>query len=121
MALQGAELLLYPTAIGSEPAASGGLDTKDMWQRAMQGHAVANAMYVAAVNRVGREAALAGEAWPSSTAARSSPTPPGAKVAEADRASETLVLADLHLDAARRFRAGFGFFRDRRPDLYGAL
>jgi N-carbamoylputrescine amidase len=115
MALQGAELLLYPTAIGSEPAASGGLDTRDMWQRAMQGHAVSNAMYVAAANRVGREGEA--EFYGSSFVA----DPTGAKVAEADRAGETVLLADLHLDAARRFRAGFGFFRDRRPDLYGAL
>jgi N-carbamoylputrescine amidase len=121
MALQGAELLLYPTAIGSEPAASGGLDTKDMWQRAMQGHAVANAMYVAATNRVGREAALAGDGIAEFYGSSFVADPTGAKVAEADRASEALVLADLHLDAARRFRAGFGFFRDRRPDLYGAL
>jgi N-carbamoylputrescine amidase len=115
MALQGAELLLYPTAIGSEPVASGGLDTRDMWQRAMQGHAVSNAMYVAAANRVGREteAVFYGSSFVAD--------PTGAKIAEADRDAETVVLADLHLDAARRFRAGFGFFRDRRPDLYGTL
>jgi len=115
MALQGAELLLYPTAIGSEPAASGGLDTRDMWQRAMQGHAVANAMYVAAANRVGRE----GSATFYGSSFIADPT--GAMAAEAGRTGETLLLADLHLDAARRFRAGFGFFRDRRPELYGAL
>jgi N-carbamoylputrescine amidase len=115
MALQGAELLLYPTAIGSEPVASGGLDTRDMWQRVMQGHAVANAMYVAAANRVGTEteATFYGSSFVAD--------PTGAKVSEAERADETLVFADLHLDAARRFRAGFGFFRDRRPELYGAL
>ena len=115
MALQGAELLLYPTAIGSEPVASGGLDTRDMWQRVMQGHAVANAMYVAAANRVGTES----EATFYGSSFVADPT--GAKVSEAERADETLVFADLHLDAARRFRAGFGFFRDRRPELYGAL
>jgi N-carbamoylputrescine amidase len=115
MALQGAELLLYPTAIGSEPVASGGLDTRDMWQRAMQGHAVSNAMYVAAANRVGqeKEAVFYGSSFVAD--------PTGEKIAEADRDAETVVLADLHLDAARRFRAGFGFFRDRRPDLYGTL
>ncbi len=115
MALQGAELLLYPTAIGSEPVASGGLDTRDMWQRVMQGHAVANAMYVAAANRVGTEteATFYGSSFVAD--------PTGAKVSEAARADETLVFADLHLGAARRFRAGFGFFRDRRPELYGVL
>ena len=121
MALQGAELLLYPTAIGSEPAASGGLDTKDMWQRAMQGHAVANATYVAAANRVGTERALDGRAEAAFYGSSFVADPTGAKVAEADRRSETLVIADLHVGAARRFRAGFGFFRDRRPDLYGPL
>ncbi len=121
MALQGAELLLYPTAIGSEPAASGGLDTKDMWQRAMQGHAVSNALFVAAANRVGTELALAGSGEAAFYGSSFIADPTGAKVAEADRSSETLVLADLHLGAARRFRAGFGFFRDRRPELYGAL
>jgi N-carbamoylputrescine amidase len=121
MALQGADLLLYPTAIGSEPVASGGLDTKDMWQRAMQGHAVANAAYVAAANRVGTEGSLDGRTEASFYGSSFVADPTGAKVAEADRTSETLVLADLHLGAARRFRSGFGFFRDRRPELYGAL
>ena len=121
MALQGAELLLYPTAIGSEPAASGGLDTKDMWQRAMQGHAVANAMYVAGVNRVGTERSLDGRSEATFYGSSFVADPTGAKVAEADRTSDALVLADLHVGAARRFRAGFGFFRDRRPELYRPL
>jgi N-carbamoylputrescine amidase len=121
MALQGAEILLYPTAIGSEPVASGGLDTRDMWQRAMQGHAVANATYVAAVNRVGTERSLDGGSEAAFYGSSFVADPTGAKVAEADRTAESLVVADLHLGAARRFRAGFGFFRDRRPDLYGPL
>ncbi len=121
MALQGAELLLYPTAIGSEPAASGGLDTRDMWQRAMQGHAVSNATYVAGVNRVGTERSLDDRTEATFYGSSFVADPTGAKVAEADRTSESLILADLHLGAARRFRAGFGFFRDRRPDLYGPL
>ncbi len=115
MALQGAELLLYPTAIGSEPPASGGFDTKAMWQRAMQGHAVSNAMYVAAANRVGQE----GDAIFYGSSFVADPT--GEKVAEADRSTEGLVVSDLDLSAAERFRAGFGFFRDRRPELYGPL
>jgi N-carbamoylputrescine amidase len=115
MALQGAEVLLYPTAIGSEPAAAGGFDTRDMWQRAMIGHAVANACYLGAVNRVGIE----GDAtfYGSSFVA----DPSGEKLTEADRSAETVLYADLDLAAARRFRAGFGFFRDRRPDLYRPL
>jgi N-carbamoylputrescine amidase len=115
MALQGAEVLLYPTAIGSEPAESGGLDTRDMWQRAMIGHAVSNACYVAAANRVGQEglATFYGSSFVAD--------PTGEKVAEADRTSEGVIYADLDLAYARRFRAGFGFFRDRRPDLYRRL
>ena len=121
MALQGADVLLYPTAIGTEPPASGGLDTKDMWQRAMQGHAVSNAAYVAGVNRVGTERSLDDRTEATFYGSSFVADPTGAKVAEADRTSETLVLADLHVGAARRFRAGFGFFRDRRPELYGSL
>ena len=115
MALQGAEVLLYPTAIGSEPVEAGGFDTRDMWQRAMVGHAVANACYLGAANRVGRE----GHAtfYGSSFAA----DPSGERLSEGDRETETVLYADLDLDAARRFRAGFGFFRDRRPELYRAL
>ena len=115
MALQGADLLLYPTAIGSEPQEAGGLETRDMWRRVMIGHAVANCTYVAAANRVGTE----GEAtfYGSSFVA----DPRGEVIAEAERAGEALITADLDLDWARSFRAGFGFFRDRRPDLYGPL
>ncbi len=115
MALKGADLLLYPTAIGSEPQEAGGLDTKDMWQRAMIGHAVSNSVYLAAANRVGREgdATFYGHSFIADMT--------GSFLAEADRTGEGVIYADLDLAAARRFRAGFGFFRDRRPDLYGSL
>ncbi|NBC97044.1 MAG: N-carbamoylputrescine amidase [Deinococcus-Thermus bacterium] len=115
MTLLGADLLLYPTAIGSEPAETGGLDTRDMWRRAMIGHAVANSVYVAASNRVGTE----GEAtfYGSSFVA----DPSGEVIAEAERDREAIVHAEVDLAYARRFRAGFGFFRDRRPDLYRSL
>ena len=115
MALKGADLLLYPTAIGSEPDEVGGLDTKDMWQRAMLGHAVSNSVYLAAANRVGTE----GDATFYGSSFIADYT--GTKLSEADRSSETVIYADLDLAASRRFRAGFGFFRDRRPDLYGPL
>jgi N-carbamoylputrescine amidase len=115
MTLLGADLLLYPTAIGSEPPETGGLDTRDMWRRAMIGHAVANSVYVAASNRVGRE----GEAtfYGSSFVA----DPRGEVLAEAGREDGEVVHARLDLAYARRFRAGFGFFRDRRPELYRPL
>ena len=115
MALQGANLLLYPTAIGSEPQEVGGLETRDMWQRAMLGHAVSNSVYVAAANRVGQE----GDAHFYGSSFICDYT--GSKIAEADETSETVIYAELDFTAARRFRAGFGFFRDRRPELYGRL
>lgn len=115
MALQGADLLLYPTAIGSEPPDTGGLDTRDMWRRAMIGHAVSNSAYVAAANRVGQEedASFYGSSFVAD--------PRGDLLSEAGRDDETVIYADLDLTAARAFRAGFGFFRDRRPDLYASL
>ena len=115
MALKGADLLLYPTAIGSEPPETGGLDTHPLWRRAMIGHAVCNATYVAAANRVGTEgeAVFYGSSFVSDYR--------GEVLVEADRSSETVIYADLDLAAARRFRAGFGFFRDRRTELYGPL
>ncbi|MBX3248337.1 MAG: N-carbamoylputrescine amidase [Myxococcales bacterium] len=114
MALMGAELLLYPTAIGTEPHAPE-MDTKDPWQRAMIGHAVSNAMPVAAANRVGREAAMA--FYGSSFVA----DPRGDKLAELDREEEGFAMATFELDALAIERANWGFFRDRRPDLYRVL
>ncbi len=115
MALQGANLLLYPTAIGSEPQEVGGLGTRDMWQRAMVGHAVSNCVYVAAANRVGQE----GDARFYGSSFICDYT--GTKLAEADETSETVIYAELDFALARQFRAGFGFFRDRRPELYSRL
>ena len=115
MALQGADLLLYPTAIGSEPQEAGGLETRAMWQRAMVGHAVSNCCYVAAANRVGRE----GDALFYGSSFVCDYT--GTVLSEADDRSETIIYADLDFGAAQRFRAGFGFFRDRRPELYRRL
>jgi N-carbamoylputrescine amidase len=119
MALQGAEVLLYPTAIGSEPEAAGEMDTSRMWQRVMIGHAVANACYLGAANRVGTERieGLEQSFYGCSFIADYT----GEKIAEAGRTEETVLVAPLDLAAARSFRAGMGFFRDRRPDLYGPL
>ena len=119
MALQGAEVLLYPTAIGSEPEAAGSMDTRAMWQRVMIGHAVANACYLGAANRVGTERV---EGLEQSFYGRSFVADfTGTKIAEANRTEETVLVAELDLDRARSFRAGMGFFRDRRPDLYAPL
>ncbi|MEW6279334.1 MAG: carbon-nitrogen hydrolase [Candidatus Eremiobacterota bacterium] len=115
MALAGAELLLYPTAIGSEPPEAGSLDTRAMWQRAMLGHAVCNACYLAAANRVGQEG------WQTFYGTSFICDYRGEVLAQAGPADETLLSARLDFEASRRFRASMGFFRDRRPDRYGPL
>ena len=114
MMLQGAELLLYPTAIGTEPE-SPDLDTKDLWQRAMIGHAVSNVVPVVASNRIGLEGdqTFYGHSFISNHR--------GEKVAELGRRETGVVVAVLDLEEIRRNRASFGFFRDRRPDLYGSI
>ncbi|MBB4284941.1 N-carbamoylputrescine amidase [Roseospira goensis] len=118
MALMGAEVLLYPTAIGSEPDAPD-LDTAGHWRRVMQGHAGANLVPVVASNRIGREEGrrCVVTFYGSSFIADHT----GAVVAEADRDDETVLTATVDLEAAARHRRAWGVFRDRRPDLYGAL
>lgn len=115
MALMGAELLLYPTAIGSEPP-NPTWDSSMHWQRVMQGHAGANLMPVIAANRTGREVGVNNEItfYGSSFIADAT----GAKIAEADREEETVLTATFDLDAVRAMRLGWGVFRDRRPELY---
>jgi N-carbamoylputrescine amidase len=114
MMLMGAEILMYPTAIGSEPE-NPGLDTKDLWQRAMIGHAVSNVVPVIASNRIGLEGdqTFYGHSFISDQR--------GEKVAELGRTDSGVILGTFDLDEIRRHRASFGFFRDRRPDLYGLI
>ncbi|WP_027442565.1 N-carbamoylputrescine amidase [Erythrobacter cryptus] len=118
MALMGAEVLIYPTAIGSEPY-DADLDTSRMWRRAMIGHAVANCMPVAAANRIGSEGPQGAaqrfyghsficDEW-------------GDLVAEYGAHESGVLIARLDLARAARHRAGMGFFRDRRPQLYGRI
>ena len=118
MALQGAEVLLYPTAIGSEPP-NPTWDSSAHWQRVMQGHAGANLMPVVAANRFGVERGLSTEItfYGSSFIADNT----GAKVAEAGREGEAVLTATFDRDALRAMRLSWGLFRDRRPDLYGSL
>ena len=118
MALMGAEALLYPTAIGSEPQ-DASIDSRDHWQRCMQGHAAANVMPLIASNRIGVEQGqqYAMTFYGSSFIA----DPTGAKVAEADRSSEAILTATFDLDAVRAQRHAWGVFRDRRPDLYAPI
>ena len=118
MALQGAEALFYPTAIGSEPHDTS-LDTRDPWRRAMQGHAVSNVIPVIAANRVGHEPGPGGgqSFYGSSFIADHR----GDLVAELGREEEGVITAELDLDFLATHRAAWGFFRDRRTDLYEAI
>ena len=114
MALMGAELLFYPTAIGSEPQ-DADLDTSRMWRRAMQGHAVSNCMPVIAANRIGMEDgqnfyghSFITDEW-------------GDLVEQFGAEQSGVLVAEIDLARAARHRAGMGFFRDRRPELYGRI
>ena len=118
MVLMGAEILIYPTAIGSEPA-DRSWDSRDHWQRVMQGHAGANLTPLIASNRVGVERGKSGEVafYGSSFIADHT----GAKLAEADRVSECVITAGLDMARIAEARRSWGVFRDRRTDLYGEL
>jgi N-carbamoylputrescine amidase len=114
MMLMGAEILFYPTAIGSEPH-DDSLDTARLWRRAMVGHAVSNVVPVVAANRVGTEHGQTFYGTSFITDER------GDILAALDREEEGVIVATLDLDRVKRHRAAFGFFRDRRPELYGRL
>jgi N-carbamoylputrescine amidase len=118
MALLGAEVLLYPTAIGSEPP-DPTWDSSGHWQRVMQGHAGANLMPLVAANRFGREIGETCDItfYGSSFIADNT----GAKVAEAGRDEEAVLVASFDRDELRMQRAAWGLFRDRRPELYGPI
>jgi N-carbamoylputrescine amidase len=107
-------VLLYPTAIGTEPH-DASLDTAARWRRAMLGHAVSNVTPVAAANRVGNEN---GQVF-YGTSFISDHT--GEVIGDLDRKQEGVVVATSDMDEVDRARAAWGFFRDRRTDLYGAL
>ena len=117
MALLGAELLFYPTAIGSEPTLN--IDSKPHWQHAMQGHAAANIMPVIASNRIGTET----DDESSMTFYGSSfiADQTGTIVEEADRETESVLVHEFDLDAIAQMRREWGVFRDRRPEMYGNL
>jgi N-carbamoylputrescine amidase len=118
MALAGAEILYYPTAIGSEPQ-DASLDSRWHWQRTMQGHAAANVMPLVASNRIGRERGEKLEITFYGHSFIADHT--GEVVAQADDHSEQILIASFDLAAIRRYRHAWGVFRDRRPDLYGGL
>ena len=118
MALQGAEVLLYPTAIGSEPP-DPDYDSQPHWETAMRGHAAANIMPLLASNRVGvesqsgRDVTFYGSSFISGW--------DGQLLARAGRDNNEIVTATVDLDATAAIRGSWGVFRDRRPELYGAL
>ena len=118
MTLAGADLLFYPTAIGSEPEEPE-FDSRDAWQRVMIGHAVANQVGVVASNRVGREGDDRSfiDFYGSSFICNHR----GDKLAELDRTEAGVAVATFDLDRLQRARASMGLFRDRRPELYGRL
>jgi N-carbamoylputrescine amidase len=114
LTLQGADILFYPTAIGSEPE-NPNLSTHHMWRSAMLGHSASNIVGVVAANRVGQEdnQTFYGYSFIADSAA--------SIVSEMDHTSEGFITANLDIESIRKNRAGFGFFRDRRPDLYQSL
>jgi N-carbamoylputrescine amidase len=118
MVLQGAEILFYPTAIGSEPS-DPKRDSMEAWQICMRGHAAANFTPVVASNRIGTESSGNSSVtfYGSSFIAGAT----GELLAEADRSAETVITAELDLENIREARSAWGFFRDRRPEMYRAL
>lgn len=120
MALEGAELLFYPSAIGSEVNDSA-KDTHPHWQRCMQGHAAANMVPVIASNRIGTEPARTWDGKITFYGSSFITDHLGAIVALADRTNEAIITHTFELDAIRRERIAWGLFRDRRPDLYGPI
>ncbi|NOT41908.1 MAG: N-carbamoylputrescine amidase [Alphaproteobacteria bacterium] len=119
MALMGAEILCYPTAIGTEPPPASPVDSSAHWRRVMQGHAGANYVPLIASNRIGREVGETCEITFYGTSFVAGPT--GEILADAGRDKEAVVTATVDLDAIATARSSWGLFRDRRPDLYGSL
>ncbi len=118
MALMGAEIIFYPTAIGSEPE-NPDVDSKDHWQRCMIGHSACNLVPVVASNRIGSETIEDSTITFYGSSFITNAT--GEKIAEATRDEETVLVAQLDLDALMQQRLEWGIFRDRRPDLYAPI
>ena len=119
MALNGADILCYPTAIGSEPPPAPPIDSRRHWQRVMQGHAGANMVPVIASNRIGREVGETSEITFYGSSFITDET--GEVVAEASADTEEILVARFDFEAIKARRLSWGLFRDRRPDLYSAL
>ena len=117
MALMGAELLLYPTAIGSEPVLKS--DSMPHWRRCMQGHAAANIMPVIASNRIGTEKIDESEITFYGSSFITDEV--GEIIYSADRETETVLVAEFDMDSIAKRRMEWGVFRDRRPEMYGEI
>lgn len=115
MSLMGAEILFYPTAIGSEPQ-DGSIDSKDHWQTCMLGHAAANLIPVVASNRIGEE--IDEDSSINFYGSSFIAGPQGNKIVEAGRDEQAVLVSEFDLDALEVGRIEWGVFRDRRPDLY---
>jgi N-carbamoylputrescine amidase len=120
MALQGAELLFFPTAIGSEPSQPD-LDSKPHWQRVMQGHAAANQIPVIASNRIGTEHAQHRELSLTFYGSSFITDDTGQIIAEADRTNQGILVHEFDLDQLTFQRQAWGLYRDRRPSHYDTL
>lgn len=118
MALMGAEIIFYPTAIGSEPE-NPAVDSKDHWQRCMIGHSASNLVPVVASNRIGSE--TFGDSTITFYGSSFITNATGEKIAEASRDEQEILIAQLDLDALMKQRLEWGLFRDRRPELYGPI
>lgn len=122
LSLMGAELLFYPTAIGSEPILE--CDSMPHWRRVMQGHSAANIVPVIAVNRIGKEEVTPSEANGGQSSSLNFygssfiTDMTGEIIADADRTQEMVLTAELDLDAVRDMKTDWGLFRDRRPEMY---
>lgn len=122
LSLMGAELLFYPTAIGSEPILE--CDSMPHWRRVMQGHSAANIVPVIAANRIGKEEVTPSEANGGQSSSLNFygssfiTDMTGEIIADADRTQEMVLTAELDLDAVRDMKTDWGLFRDRRPEMY---
>ncbi len=123
MAVMGAELLLFPTAIGTEPPPAPEVHSREHWQRTQQGHAAANVMPLVASNRIGVERSTQNpdQVWMRFYGSSFIADHLGAKVAEAPEDQEAVITATFDLNEIRGYRENWGVFRDRRPDLYGPV
>lgn len=120
MALMGAEILLYPTAIGSEPG-DDSVDSMQHWQNVMCGHAGANIMPLVASNRIGTEQATTSDMQMTFYGSSFIADPFGNRVETANRGEQTVLTHSFDLAEIRAYRETWGVYRDRRPDQYGAL